>query len=111
MKRLLVPIDSADVNNYLKTITGESFSAKDFRTWGGTTLAGDKLYQLGTLDGSLPPQKAISQVVQEVADHLGNTPAVCRQYYIHPKVITSYESSQLSRIFLKSTKFQQILLV
>lgn len=89
------PIDSADVNEYLKTVTGQPLSAKDFRTWGGTTLAGDTFFQLGKLNGELTMEKAISQVVQEVAEHLGNTPAVCRQYYIHPKVITSYERDRL----------------
>jgi DNA topoisomerase-1 len=93
------PIDSADVNEYLKIITGESFSAKDFRTWGGTTLAGDKLFQLGKLEDDLTLEKAVSQVVQEVSEHLGNTPAVCRQYYIHPKVIDSYQQGQLPTHF------------
>jgi DNA topoisomerase-1 len=93
------PIDSADVNEYLKTITGESLSAKDFRTWGGTTIAGDKLFQLGEPSEELPLEKAITQVVQEVSEHLGNTPAVCRQYYIHPQVIKSYEQDQLRAHF------------
>jgi len=95
------PIDSADVNDYLKAITGESLSAKDFRTWGGTTLAGDKLYQLGQPTDELPLEKAVSQVVEEVAEHLGNTPAVCRQYYIHPKVIASYEHERLIPHFVE----------
>lgn len=96
------PIDSADVNEYLKTVTGEPFSAKDFRTWGGTTLAGDRLYQLEPpADDEFPFKKAVTQVVQEVSEHLGNTPAVCRQYYIHPKVIDSYEHGRLKEHFAK----------
>ncbi len=93
------PIDSADVNEYLKTITGKSLSAKDFRTWGGTTLAGDRFFQLGKANEELPLEKVVGQVVQEVSQHLGNTPAVCRQYYIHPKVIDSYEQGQLQTHF------------
>lgn len=88
-------IDSADVNQYLKDITGESFSAKDFRTWGGTVLAGDLLYQLGDPSDELPAEKNVVQAVKAVSEHLGNTVAVCRQYYIHPKVISSYERSLL----------------
>jgi len=95
------PIDSADVNNYLKQVTGESLSAKDFRTWGGTTLAGHKFYQQSQFKSELPPEKIVSQVVQEVAEHLGNTPAVCRQYYIHPKVISSFEQERLMTHFAK----------
>lgn len=88
-------VDAADVNEYLKTITGEAFSAKDFRTWGGTTMAGDKLYKLGKPSQEQPVQKAITEVVKEVASHLGNTATVCRKYYIHPKVIDSYEKASL----------------
>jgi DNA topoisomerase I len=88
-------IDSADVNEYLKEITGESFSAKDFRTWGGTTLAGDTLYKLGSSDETLSVEDALNQAVVEVSEHLGNTVAVCRKYYIHPKVIRSHELHKL----------------
>ncbi len=88
-------VDSADVNNYLKTITGESLSAKDFRTWGGTTLAGDRLYTFSSQAEPLTVEDALSQTVEEVASHLGNTVAVCRKYYIHPKVISSHEKKTL----------------
>lgn len=88
-------VDSAQVNEYLKEISGESFSAKDFRTWGGTVLAGDTLYKIGQTDLELPAEKAITQAVTTVAEHLGNTVAVSRQYYIHPKIITSFEKNTL----------------
>jgi DNA topoisomerase-1 len=88
-------IDSADVNEYLKEISGESLSAKDFRTWGGTTLAGESLYKIGEPTEELSAEKALVQAVAEVAEHLGNTVAVCRQYYIHPRVIESYEQKKL----------------
>lgn len=88
-------IDSADVNGYLKEITGESLSAKDFRTWGGTTLAGDTLYKLGSAEEVIPVEKALVHAVKEVSSHLGNTVAVCRKYYIHPAVIKSYERNTL----------------
>jgi DNA topoisomerase-1 len=96
-------IDSRDVNEYLQEITGEALSAKDFRTWGGTTLAGDLFYRLDEpqQDEELTREQLIKQVVEQVADHLGNTTAVCRQYYIHPKVITSFSQGKLWPHFQK----------
>ena len=88
-------IDSADVNEYLKQITGESLSAKDFRTWGGTILAGDTLYQLGAPENGESLEKSLVTAVKEVSQHLGNTVSVCRQYYIHPKIIKSYQKAKL----------------
>ena len=88
-------IDSGDVNEYLKEVTGEPLSAKDFRTWGGTTLAGDTLYKIGSPTEEMTTEKALVKAVAEVAEHLGNTVAVCRQYYIHPRVIESYEKDKL----------------
>jgi DNA topoisomerase-1 len=92
-------VDSQDVNDYLKTITGQEFSAKDFRTWGGTTLAGDSLYQIGNPESEKSAQQAIKQTVDQVAAHLGNTPSVCRTYYIHPTIVTSYQDSKLVPYF------------
>lgn len=88
-------IDSSDVNGYLKEISGEDLSAKDFRTWGGTTLAGDTLYKLGTSEEQVPTEKALVHAVKQVSEHLGNTVAVCRKYYIHPTIITSHEKNTL----------------
>lgn len=97
-------IDSQQINEYLKEISGESFSAKDFRTWGGTVLAGDTLYKIGEPTPELSAEKAIVQAVATVAEHLGNTTAVCRQYYIHPRVISSYEKDALIPHFIKVEK-------
>lgn len=94
-------IDSAQVNEYLKEISGESLSAKDFRTWGGTVLAADTLYKIGQPTPELPIEKAIGEAVTTVAELLGNTVAVSRQYYIHPKIITSYERDALVPHFQK----------
>jgi DNA topoisomerase-1 len=94
-------VDSADVNDYLKEISGEPLSAKDFRTWGGTTMAGNKLYKIGEPTEELTVEKALVQAVAEVAEHLGNTVAVCRQYYIHPRVIETYEKNKLISHFDK----------
>lgn len=97
-------IDSADVNQYLKDITGEDLSAKDFRTWGGTVLAGDTLYQLGEPTEEVPIEKVLIEAVKEVSRHLGNTVSVCRQYYIHPSIIKSYEKKLLVPHFDKIYK-------
>lgn len=84
-------VDSADVNNYLHTHTGADFSAKDFRTWGGSVLAGDSLYKKGNAENPTQLKSNITEVVAVVSEHLGNTKRICRTYYIHPAIISSYE--------------------
>lgn len=102
-------VDSKDVNEYLKEATGESISAKDFRTWGGTTLAGDILYRLGSSKSGeeVSTKDAFTTTVEQVSDHLGNTTAVCRKYYIHPKIFSSYEKNKLVPHFDKIHKTQR----
>lgn len=97
-------IDSADINRYLKEISGDDLSAKDFRTWGGTTLAGNTLYQLSTSEEELPVDRALVQAVKQVSRHLGNTVPVCRKYYIHPKVIKKHEQHTLVPHFQELAK-------
>lgn len=86
------PIKPSDINNYLKTITAPEFSAKDFRTWGGTLLAALALAEIGVAEEEKVLKKNIVKAVKRVAEHLGNTPTVCRASYIHPTVLKSYES-------------------
>ena len=97
-------VDSRDVNEYLQSIAGEAMSAKDFRTWGGTTIAGTTLYNLGVPGSEDGAKEAVSQAIEEVADNLGNTAAVCKEYYIHPKVLASYEEDTLIPHFKKIYK-------
>ena len=85
-------IKPADVNNYLKTATAAEFSAKDFRTWGGTLLAAVELAEIGKADEEKQLKKNILKAVKKVSEHLGNTPTVCRGSYIHPTILKSYES-------------------
>lgn len=94
-------IDSRDVNEYLQTIAGEEMSAKDFRTWGGTTIAGITLYDMGVPESEVEMKTALTQAIEEVAHNLGNTVAVCKQYYIHPKILSSYEDGTLIPHFEK----------
>ena len=86
------PIKPADINEYLKEITAPDFTAKDFRTWGGTLLAAIILSEIGTAEDEKLTKKNVVKAVKKVAEHLGNTPTVCRASYIHPTVLKSYEA-------------------
>ena len=79
-----------EVNEYIKAAAGPEFSAKDFRTWGGTLLAAVHLAEIGQAEDERLARRNITQVVRYVAEHLGNTPAVCRNCYIHPAVFDRY---------------------
>jgi len=94
-------IDSQDVNEYLQSTTGEELSAKDFRTWGGTTLAGEILYKLGSPVNAAAAKDGLCQAVKEVSAHLRNTATVCRKYYIHPAIVRGYEEDILVPHFSK----------
>lgn len=86
------PIDSADVNAYIRDIAGDEFTAKDFRTWAGTLLASRALTLASEqAGGETLPKVAITRAVKEVAGQLGNTPAVCRKCYIHPTVLELFD--------------------
>jgi len=88
-------IDSADVNDYLREIAGSEFSAKDFRTWGGTVMA---LVELSQSEPSTSPARNRSKIlraIEVVADELGNTPAVCRNCYVHPGIIEAFQEGSL----------------
>lgn len=85
-------IKPSDINNYLKSATSPEYSAKDFRTWGGTLLAALELAEIGCCNDEKLLKKNILNAVKKVAEQLGNTPTVCRSSYIHPKIIKSYES-------------------
>ncbi len=87
-------INSADVNNYLKDITGLEITAKEFRTWGGTVSAAQFLTELGILTDEKELKKAMSDVVKKVAAHLGNKPATSRKYYIHPYIFEAFSKGR-----------------
>ena len=95
-------VDSHQVNEYLREITGEVLSAKDFRTWGGTSKAGDFLFN--PAEGEKETEQNLLRMVEEVASHLGNTVAVCRQYYIHPLIFETYRKGTLLPHFHKAKK-------
>jgi DNA topoisomerase I len=83
-------ITSQDVNEYLREITGEDFTAKDFRTWAGTVLAAIALSAAGEFETKKQAKANIKNAIKAVAKILGNTPAICRQCYIHPIVLETY---------------------
>ena len=85
------PITPRDVNDYIKSAAGADFSAKDFRTWGGTLLAAVELAEIGGCEDGRQAKKNVGAAVKRVAERLGNTPTVCRACYIHPKVLEAYE--------------------
>ena len=94
----VVDVASSDVNAYLREICGAEVSAKDFRTWGGTVHAFRAL-----ADGAAPPSeraanRAVIDAVRSVSAVLGNTPTVCRKYYVHPAILEAYRDGSLFTI-------------
>jgi DNA topoisomerase-1 len=95
-------IDSGDVNDYLRAITGQDFTAKDFRTWGGSVLAARALQAIGSFESQRDGKSKVSEAVKSVAKELGNTPAVCRGCYIHPGVIAAYTGRTLDGVWRRT---------
>ena len=95
------------VNDYIQDISGEKFTAKDFRTWGGTKLAAKKITEFRKKDDKKQRKKNITKMVKDVAKILGNTPAVCRGSYIHPRFINDYLRGSFFRLW-KETLGEQM---
>jgi DNA topoisomerase I len=91
-------IASEDVNAYLREITGEEITAKDFRTWAGTKLAVVALRHIGGFASKGTAKKNVLRAVESVAKMLGNTAAICRKCYIHPAVLEGYTEGQLEAV-------------
>ena len=83
-------IDSQAVNDYLREITGQHFTAKDFRTWHGTVMAAKMLHEFEPFRNVTEAKKNIVAAIKQVASELGNTPSVCRKCYVHPAVLDAY---------------------
>jgi DNA topoisomerase I len=83
-------VSSQDVNDYLREISGEEFTAKDFRTWAGTVMAAIALNEVGAFENKTQAKRNVRDAVHAVAKVLGNTPAVCRKCYVHPIVLQTY---------------------
>jgi DNA topoisomerase-1 len=94
-------IASNDVNAYLREISGEEFTAKDFRTWAGTVLCALALSKLDPPESEAAEKRLVRQAIEAVAGVLGNTPAICRKCYVHPDVIAAWRVGALHRWFAR----------
>lgn len=98
-------VTSQDVNGYLKEISGRDVTAKDFRTWWATMLAALYLKQTGPGTSPTACKRQVNAMVKQVAQHLGNTPTICRKSYICPQVIEGYMGGRsIGRVMGKATK-------
>lgn len=84
------PVDSAEVNTYLREAAGDDFTAKDFRTWAATVLAAWALHELEAFDTKAAAKRNVTRAIERAAARLGNTPAICRKSYVHPEVVNAY---------------------
>ena len=89
------PIDSSDVNDYLREASGQHITAKDFRTWHGTVLAAMALGEFERFDSQAMAKKNVRAAIERVAARLGNTTTVCRKCYVHPEVLNAYLDGEL----------------
>lgn len=92
----LHPVTSDDVNAYIRDAMGEQFSAKDFRTWAGTVSAARALREMEPPTSTADARRKITVCVKAVAGLLGNTPAVCRAAYVHPRVLEGFAAGTLA---------------
>jgi DNA topoisomerase-1 len=97
-------VGSGDVNDYLRSISGEDFTAKDFRTWAGTALAAQALQEFQDFDSQAAAKRNITKAIERVAERLGNTQAICRKCYVHPAVIEAYMDRSLVETLKRQTE-------
>jgi DNA topoisomerase-1 len=88
-------IRSTDVNDYLREIAGEEFTAKDFRTWAGTVIAAIALQACERCESAAQVKRNIVRAFESVAERLGNTPTICRKCYVHPQILNAYLDGSL----------------
>jgi DNA topoisomerase I len=97
-------IGSGDVNDYIREISGQEFTAKDFRTWAGTILAVEALTQVGEWTSQRQAKSNVLGAIDRVAEQLNNTRSVCRKYYVHPAVFETYLAGTLLEHLQNGTK-------
>lgn len=90
-------VDSGMVNDYIKEISGEDFTAKDFRTWSGTVNALIAFKEIGIFEQQKELKSKVKEALEVVAQQLGNTSTVCKKYYVHPLLINLYESQSITK--------------
>ena len=94
-------VDSGMINDYIHKISGDLFSAKDFRTWSATKIFFETLFELGYTSDEKENKQRILKAFDATAKGLGNTRAVCRSYYVHPQIINFYETGEITPYFEK----------
>jgi DNA topoisomerase-1 len=97
-------VDSADVNDYLREITGQNFTAKDFRTWAGSVLACTVLREFDAFTSETEAKRNVVRAIEAVAARLGNIPSVCRKCYVHPAVLECYLSGAMTTTFTRQVE-------
>jgi DNA topoisomerase-1 len=97
-------VGSTDVNDYLRKISGDDFTAKDFRTWAGTALAAQALQEFQDFDSKAAAKRNIIKAIEQVAERLGNTQAICRKCYVHPAIIAAYLDRSLIEMLKRRTE-------
>ena len=95
------------VNEYIQQICGSLYSAKDFRTWSATLSVFDGLKELGLPESSKKREKNCLKAIDTAADSLNNTRAVCRKYYVHPKVLSAYMDGSILDFFEKAEEYAE----
>ena len=101
-------VDSADVNEYLQQVTQRDFTAKDFRTWAGTLSAAIELFRLGEFNSESAAKANITQAIKHTAKQLGNRPATCRKYYVHPAITDAYLDGSLLELMSEAQSLKSI---
>jgi len=100
-------IDSGSVNDYIREISRADFTAKDFRTWAGTVQAFLALKSIGCCETETETKKKIVEALDIVSGHLGNTRTVCKKYYVHPIILSLYESGKLEKYIGELDKIEK----
>lgn len=95
-------ISSGEINTYMCSITDQTFTAKDFRTWGGSVYAMQILQDFSSFENQTEAKKNLTDAIKIIAKKLGNTTSVCKKYYIHPKVVEAFLEGNLDSIIKKS---------
>ncbi len=91
-------VTSGDANDYIRSIAGGEYTAKDFRTWAGTVLAADELRRCVKGKTKQQQKREVLRAIEHVSERLGNTPSVCRKSYVHPAVIDAYFSEAIQKV-------------
>ncbi len=100
-------IDSGMVNDYIQRISGDSFSAKDFRTWAASKIFLETLIEIGQPENKTQMKNNLIAACDAAAEELGNTRSVCRSYYVHPAIIEKYENGSINKMLNKKNKTTQ----